>query len=514
MKKFFLASVLLMAVLCVAVLGASADGSGTATPLTLSVSSPSAMAGDTVQVTVSVTGNPGFNAIKLYAGYDTSALALVGVTDGGLFAGLFQPGEKLTTQPFPLYWAGTGNTTGTGVLVTLTFRVLETATPGSTAVSVTCAECINTDNERVAVTTEPGTVTVREAATAIRGARVSLGTDISVRYYADLLPAHKEARMRFTVSYANKTAVTDVTGSWDEVTGMYVFTCPSVTPQAMGDNIKAELILKGENGQVTVLDTREQYSVLQNCVNLLGKTAEELHISEDAYKAMQTLIADLIEYGTAAQIYRGYRTDSLINQNTAYTALLSEKNIQPSTFTAWGEEDAARLSYELTDSTKDGYSITSAGVYFDYDNCLYVRFTAPDITAENFSVTIGTMDASWNAVNVITYTLDETADHAIVGIPGGENQYIVVSDPIPASELAFSNELDDILWYEISINTLKVNKQGNLVPTAIQTLTYSVPSYVYSMQDRETPMANLAKALYNYGMSAAEYELYAENEGE
>ena len=89
-----------------------------------------------------------------------------------------------------------------------------------------------------------------------------------------------------------------------------------------------------------------------------------------------------------------------------------------------------------------------------------------------------------------------------------------MSDPIPASELAFSNELEDILWYEISINTLKVNKQGNLVPTAIHTLTYSVPSYVYSMQDKDTPMANLAKALYNYGMSAAGYELYAENEGE
>ena len=72
------------------------------------------------------------------------------------------------------------------------------------------------------------------------------------------------------------------------------------------------------------------------------------------------------------------------------------------------------------------------------------------------------------------------------------------------SEAVLPTEFDT--WYSVELCTL--NSRGRWV--AQQLLEYSVSSYVYYMQNQAdesgnlTAMANLARALYNYGLSASE----------
>ena len=87
----------------------------------------------------------------------------------------------------------------------------------------------------------------------------------------------------------------------------YAYSFRGVSPQCMGDTITATLVLNGET-----LATKST-SVLEYCQRLLSYSAAQLGLTEAKYAAMKTAIADLLEYGAAAQTYMNYRTDALVN---------------------------------------------------------------------------------------------------------------------------------------------------------------------------------------------------------
>ena len=280
----------------------------------------------------------------------------------------------------------------------------------------------------------------------ISAAQVALGTDITVNYYVTLDEAHVGAKMKFTVD-GTETMVNAV-----QKNGEYVYAYTGIAPHGLGVNIKAELIFDGE-----VIASKDEYSVAQNLKNLFAKSAAELGISEAKYEAMRTLIADLLTYGAAAQVYKNYNVESLVNEGiegaTVFKALDKTWNKMPS---------------ETTDSTIE---FLGAGLYFDYANKLYFRFEAANITQENFKVRIGTKE----------YTL---ADFSRVG-----EDYILYTDNISATDL-------DTLY------TVELIKNGK----TIQSLEYGVFAYVYDTQNSDNQvMADLAKALCNYGLAADAY---------
>lgn len=289
---------------------------------------------------------------------------------------------------------------------------------------------------------------VESVETKITAAEVALGTSITVHYYATLNEDHAGAQMRFTVDGV-KTLVDGVKSGKE-----YVYSYTGIAPQGLGENIKAELIVDGE-----VVATKDEYSVLQNCKNLLAKTAAELGISDEKYAAMKTLIADLLEYGAAAQLYVNHKTDALVN----------EGNEGATAFVALGDE-WSKMPTETTDATVD---LISAGLHFNNTNKLYFRFEAADITEDNFKVTVDGNE----------YTL---GDFELT-----DNGYILRTEDIAATEL-------DHLF------TIELIKNGKTV----QTLEYGVFAYVYNMQNNTSEaMATLAKTLYNYGVSADAYAL-------
>ena len=131
-----------------------------ATPATVTVASPAAAVnpGSTVDVAVTIADNPGMDVMKLKFSYDTTALTLKDIELGSVMTGTFT--KNLDKAVALLEAAGTTNATGNGTLVTLKFEVKSTATAGNYTIDFLVAEAVNRNEERVALTTQAGTVSV------------------------------------------------------------------------------------------------------------------------------------------------------------------------------------------------------------------------------------------------------------------------------------------------------------------------------------------------------------------
>ena len=131
-----------------------------ATPATVTVASPTAAVnpGSTVDVVVTIADNPGMDVMKLKFSYDTAALTLKDMELGSVMTGTFT--KNLDKAVALLEAAGTTNATGNGTLVTLKFEVKSTATAGNYTIGFLVADAVNRNEERVALTTQAGTVSV------------------------------------------------------------------------------------------------------------------------------------------------------------------------------------------------------------------------------------------------------------------------------------------------------------------------------------------------------------------
>ena len=181
---------------------------------------------------------------------------------------------------------------------------------------------------------------------------------------------------------------------------------------------------------------------------------EQLIDNDENSDELVQLAKDILAYGAAAQEYRDYNLDSLANEG-----------IEGATEFAQLGEGKYIANLENGEAV-DGVKFTGIGVRFDYVNSVFFKLTAPSV--DGITVTVNGNECA----------VEEYGD-----------SYIVYSDPINATE--FDGEVVAVLKY------------GD---TVVQTVTYSVASFVYEMQNAEnSEAADLAKALYNYGLSAIAY---------
>lgn len=436
----------------------------------LTVSSVEGSVGETVAVTVNVENNPGVVSMYLQLTYDAASLELVSVTDHELLPDPMFGETK--TSPFALQWDGSlleENITDNGTLVTLNFKILDAAALGDKTITLTnVGGIMNAGLQLVDFAIHNGKVTVVEPApvSKITTASISLSSDITVKYFATLDPAHVGAQMKFTMNDSEVYVDGVATGTANQ----YMYAFRGVSPQCMGDNIAAELVLNGE-----VLASKPTNSVLSYCQRLTSYSAAQLGMSAAKYAAMKTAIADLLEYGAKAQIYKNYKTDALVNEGVT------------------GQTEYQELTTthkQLSETTLSGVSFKGATVFFDYVNSLYVQFYAPNMTENNFyilSTNTQTGATSKYYLSDCTYTTS-----------GG--YYSLNMDPVNATyfDVCFKIEL-----------YVKDATTGTF--TSVQTLNYSIMSYIYGQQNKTdgsgnlTAMAELARATYNYGLSATAY---------
>lgn len=165
----------------VLLLGALAVGSFAANTPEVTVSSGSVKAGETVDLTVTMSGNPGMAAYMLYIYYDTDTFAVDPSRDisaGSDFTGGILLGNDLETARknsdgpvgdsskdgvLALWCNSTGtNTTQNGSMLRIRLRAKDTAANGSYTISLgyDADNTINEDGGKVALQVSGGTVTV------------------------------------------------------------------------------------------------------------------------------------------------------------------------------------------------------------------------------------------------------------------------------------------------------------------------------------------------------------------
>ena len=148
MKK--LITVMLALVLCVGMMAVAASAAGTPA---LAVSSATGAAGKTVEVTVSLSNNPGIAMLEFGVDYDSSRLTLEGMTTTGL------DGAMASTS---YIWVTTNaaDSKYEGKILTITFKVKEDAAPGAADVKLTGINCGNWAEEVISVSASAGKVTL------------------------------------------------------------------------------------------------------------------------------------------------------------------------------------------------------------------------------------------------------------------------------------------------------------------------------------------------------------------
>lgn len=283
-------------------------------------------------------------------------------------------------------------------------------------------------------------VDAAELKSEISGASVTIGSDLSMNYYVNLGNNENIAdyKMIFTMN-GKETVVTEYTVK----DGEYVFTFTGIAPQCIGDNISAKLYLGDE-----LVSEKAEYSV--------KAYAEALLSVATLGSELEKLVIDMLHYGAAAQQYKDYNTENLVNKGVA------------SSTTAAPENDNGR---ELTETANEDVYFTAAGVRFDYNNKIYAKFTAASL--EGITVKINGEEADIESL--------------------GNNVYIIYTDAIYANGFADKYVIELVCEDE-----------------TVQTLTYSINSYAFAKCDgkEEAEMTDaeaLALALYRYGVSAIAY---------
>ena len=209
--------------------------------------------------------------------------------------------------------------------------------------------------------------------------------------------------------------------------GRFCFTFAGIAPQCMVDDIVATLTLNG-----TEVATRTT-SVLAYLETLLD--------TYDGNAKMTQLIYDMMAYGAAAQVYKNYKLDNLVNAGCEEFA----SNATPNT------------EKVVTESTSD-IKFAGATVLFDSVNKIAIKLSA--------------------------------TEGVVLKVDGAAME---LSD----DGFYYTDGISALDFDENYVFTIEV--EGEVV----QTLTYSVNAYATAMQNSKNEnMKALATALYNFGASA------------
>ena len=116
-------------------------------------------AGQTVDVKIMVKNNPGAALMSFELNYDKNAMTLKNATLGEIFTGDLDCNLNRVPFVFTVY-AGQGNKTNDGLLVTLTFEITEDCAEGEYALEISAIDCLNLDEEAVNYVPVNGKITV------------------------------------------------------------------------------------------------------------------------------------------------------------------------------------------------------------------------------------------------------------------------------------------------------------------------------------------------------------------
>ncbi len=449
---------------------------------TIKVDSVDAAAGDTVRVNVRIAYNPGIISVKTAIGYDTSKLELT-AAEAADFAGVTfgSPGNGMNINWMdPL---AESNNTADGVLAVLTFRVLDTAAHGDTAITVTydLEDVFDYDLDNVYFVTESGTVTVhtydnasdadcngcdmtREIYVAdltAAKASLSLQHNLTVNYKVnkELFDRYDDLYMVFEFRGKTYTVSASTVDAKDQ--NLRVFKFRNVAANFIGETITYSL--RASKDGIEYTGPIKTYSVKNYCYNTLRNYATE------EYAEIRTLLVDLLNYGSLSQQFTAYNTEALVNAD------LTEEQKAWATSSNLNLESATNKEYAKIDNPQVEWK--SVGLHLG--DAVMVRYKMVADSFEGITFRIQTEDGAKQ------WTMSSSD--------------IVVKDNV--TYLYFSGLNADEMSKPLLITAYKGNEAVS------NTLRYSIESYAYSKQNDTTTahLADLVKAMMKYGNSAYNY---------
>ena len=274
----------------------------------------------------------------------------------------------------------------------------------------------------------------------IRTANVTINNDLSVNFkvYNHLFEG---AGYENPVLTANGKKITEYTVDGD----MAVFTVRGIAPHKMGDAISVTLSSNG-------ISTTTEFVISGYLKALMSEYADDAKLL--------TLVIDALNYGAAAQVYKNYNIDNLVNASLTD----AQKTIRDA-----GEvENCISVSDEIEETA----TWKNHSLYLEDSVSIKLGFESE---LDNLNVIV--KDQNGNVVDTIT---------EIYKTPYG--RYYFYFDNLNVSQI------DDVFTFTIM--------SGDAV--ASETLTYSAASYI-SLTKADTALATLTNSLLAYGRSALNY---------
>ncbi len=296
---------------------------------------------------------------------------------------------------------------------------------------------------------------------------LNLASDISVTFAVrtDLLADYVNHYMvcEIPVYEGNvRTGTRTVTIDPKENGMFYYYTLTGITAVNMGDELNAQLHM--EKDGYPYLSTVDTYSVAEYAYAQLNK--------DTTVPALKALCADLLRYGKEAQIFKGYRTDALVDSamTQEHKALLSDAES-----VTFGNNN--QVMKDLEDPV-----ITWTGKVLDLDSKVSVKFVF------NPGAYAGKIEDLTLKVFYVNH--DGSVSQAVVSDPvlynAALNSYAFTFDGLLAAEL---RGVMDVAVY-----------QGNT--RLSQTLRYSADTYG---NNKTGQLLILCKALFAYSDTAKAY---------
>lgn len=239
----------------------------------------------------------------------------------------------------------------------------------------------------------------------------------------------------------------------------YVFTFDNIAPDQMNDTISATLHAEF-NGVKYVSETKE-YSVAQYCYNILEK------YSDDENAKLRTLLVDLLNYGSTAQLYTEHNKENLAN------AKLTEKQKSFATKDKPILTTVKNTAYKKIDNPSVNWK--SAGL--NLQKSVALRFKIASDSIEGLSVKVET--ASGNSWTIGAKAFNKTS-----------SGYEFLFNELGAGQMS------EPIYLTVY--------RGNTVVS--NTICYSIESYAYAKQgSTDEALNNLLSAMIKYGNSAKTY---------
>ncbi len=241
----------------------------------------------------------------------------------------------------------------------------------------------------------------------------------------------------------------------------YYFTLTGVNAVQMGDEVQATLYMEKEGAPYC--SNTDIYSVAAYAYSQLAKT--------DGAAALKTLCADLLNYGTAAQIFKAYRTDAPVNAAMTEEQEAYASDVEAVTF---GNNNAILDDVEVP-------AITWVGKVLNLESKVILKFV---------------IDTSAYAGKAEDLTLRISyKDHE------GAEQVVYLADPAPyGTETRYAFDFDGLLAAELRTVVDVAVFAGETQVSS--TLRYSADTYG---NNKTGDLLTLCKALFAYSDAAKTY---------